>query len=456
MSGVARRAILSAALITMTALAPSRAPAAGFLVQEKSPRGLGSSFAGEGVLAEDASITYFNPAGLTLLDGLQVVAGAHEIMPEASFENHGSHLNPKIGNGPLRGSNSDGGEFAFIPTTYVSYRATDWLGLGIGVNAPFGLATEWDKGWVGRYHALKSALRSIAVTPSVGLKVTDWLSFGLGMSALYAKATLTSAIDLGGVCTLFAPGAGLPSSICPAIGLKPQSADGLVRITGDDWGFGWNLGMLLTPTPGTRVGLTYRSSIDLNLSGDSTFTVPKKAKILQSTGALVDTGVHAATTLPDVVSLSAMQEINPRWAVFGDVTWTHWDHFQDLIIKFDNPKQPTVVDPERWDNSFRVALGTRYALTRDWSVRAGTAWDQTPVPSARYRTARIPDSDRVWASLGLGYQLFEWARVDLSYAHVFGMKVSTTNRDPVTGHELRGTFEGGADIVGVQASLRLW
>jgi long-chain fatty acid transport protein len=89
-------------------------------------------------------------------------------------------------------------------------------------------------------------------------------------------------------------------------------------------------------------------------------------------------------------------------------------------------------------------------------VRAGTAWDQTPVPSARYRTARIPDSDRVWASLGLGYQLFEWARVDLSYAHVFGMKVSTTNRDPVTGHELRGTFEGGADIVGVQASLRLW
>src|SRR5262249_54399671 len=130
--------------------------------------------------------------------------------------------------------------------------------------------------------------------------------------------------------------------------------------------------------------------------------------------------------------------------------------FQNLTVVFDNPKQPPVTDPEHWSNSFRYALGVRYALARDWSVRAGTAFDQTPISSDRFRTPRIPDSDRVWGSLGVAYQFTERIRLDLAYAHVFGLESSTTNRDPVTGHELRGDFNGSANIIGVQATARLW
>jgi long-chain fatty acid transport protein len=447
---------LVAALLLAVLAGSPHALAAGFLVQEKSPRGLGSSFAGEGALAEDASTTYFNPAGLTLLDGTQLVAGAQFLAPNVQFTNDGSRMNPKIADGPLNGKNSNGGEFAFIPTTYLSQEVTPRLHVGIGVNAPFGLATEWDAGWYGRYHALKSSLRSIAIAPNVGFRVTDWLSVGAGMTALYAKATLTNALDMGGICVLHAPDIGLPSSVCPTLGLVPQKVDGSDRITGTDWGFGWNVGLLLTPTPQTRFGLTYRSTIDLDLTGDAKFTIPKVAQPLRTTGALVDTGAHAATTLPDIVSLSAFHQLTPAWAVFSDITWTHWDRFQDLTITFDNPKQPPVVTPEKWSNSFRFALGARWAFARDWLLRLGTAFDQSPITSDRFRTPRIPDSDRVWASFGLGYQLTQGIRLDFSYAHIFGLGASTDNRDPVTGHILRGSFSSRGEIVGAQASVHLW
>lgn len=426
---------------------------AGFMVQEKSPRGLGSAFAGEGALAQDAATVYFNPAGLTLLDGTQLVAGAHLIVPRNHFSNDGSTENPAIGHARLRGSNSEGGELAFIPTTYLTQELTPRLHVGLGVNAPFGLATEWDRHWVGRYHAIKSAMRTISILPGVGVRVFDWLSLGAGMSAVYAKATLTNAVDLGGVCAVFVPQG---TTICPGIGLRPQHADGAVRITGDDWGFGWNVGALLTPAANTRIGLTYRSKVDLNLQGDADFTVPKKANVLKLSGALRDTGATAPATLPDVVSLSAFTQATPDWAVFADVTWTHWETFRDLAVTFDNPKQPAVVQRQGWTSSFRYALGTSYALAPRWTVRAGTAYDESPIASDTLRTPRIPDSDRVWASVGLGYQLTDGIRLDVGYAHVFGLAAGSANRDPVTRHVLRGTYDSSADILAAQASVRLW
>ena len=267
---------------------------------------------------------------------------------------------------------------------------------------------------------------------------------------------ITNAIDLGSVCTLFAPSVGASPQICPALGLTPQKVDGFTRITGDDWGFGWTLSALLKPRPGTRVGLAYRSRIALNLTGDAQFLVPKAARVLRSTGALRDTRASALATVPDTVALSAYQELTSDLAVFGDITWTHWELFRDLTVTFANPAQPTVRQPQDWTNSFRYALGCRYALSPRWSVRAGTAYDETPVPNEALRNPRVPDSDRVWASVGFGFRWNERLRLDLGYAHVFGIDTGSRNSDPVIGHVLRGTYQAGADILGVQASLRLW
>jgi long-chain fatty acid transport protein len=185
--------------------------------------------------------------------------------------------------------------------------------------------------------------------------------------------------------------------------------------------------------------------------------VPRAAKILRTvSGALVDTGGHAAVDLPERASLGAFHELSDRFAILADITWTRWSRFRELRFRFDNPAQPTVVEPQRWNDSFRYALGLRWRPLRALECRIGTAYDETPIPDATLRRPRIPDSDRVWLSAGLGMRPFENVRVDVGYAHLFGLAAAGDARDPVTKHVLRGDYTGlGADIVGVQLTYDL-
>jgi len=448
--------ILLLAVLFVGLAGPPRARGSGFEIQERSGRGVGSAFAGEGALGEDSAIVFYNPAGMTLLSGTQALVAGDLISANLDFENDGSTVNPAFGGAPLTGDESDGGgEYAIVPAASLSHQLFERWWIGFAANAPFGLKTQWDKGWVGRYHAVESSLRTINLNPAFAVRVFPWLSFGAGMSAQYAKAVLTNSIDLGGVCEIFGGQAGLPPGVCAALGLAPQEVDGFVRVVGDDWSFGWNLGALLEPRRGTRIGLAYRSRVAHGLSGDVDFRVPRRAAILQSTGALRDGAGTANLTLPDTASLSAYHELAPRWAVFGDVTWTHWALFEEIVVKFANPAQPRAVEPEDWDDTFRVALGARFDATERWSFRAGTAYDVTPVPDDRHRTPRVPDSDRIWASLGVGYRWNDVLRFDLGYTHLFALAADTRARDQNTGNVLRGEFTGDANIVGVQMAIRL-
>jgi long-chain fatty acid transport protein len=156
-----------------------------------------------------------------------------------------------------------------------------------------------------------------------------------------------------------------------------------------------------------------------------------------------------------VVRLAAYHRLAPRWALLAGIAWTRWSRFDDLVVSFANAAQPPVVQPERWTDSFRYALGVEYGPLGRWKLRAGTAYDETPVPSAVRRTPRIPDSDRVWLALGVGYQAGDGVRFDFGYAHLFGLPSTTRNPEPVTGHVLRGDVTGAADILGLQLTWRL-
>jgi len=450
---------LSAAVLVLLVAAgtPRLAAAAGFALFEQSGRGLGSAFAGEAAAAEDASTIYFNPAGMTLLEGTQFAGSGFAIIPSVHFTNEHSSLNPAVGGGVLHGTDGgDAGDLGLVPTFFLSQALGSRFRVGLGVSSPFGLSTSYAAGWVGRYHALSSRLETVNVNPSVAVRLTHWLSVGGGADIEYAKARLTNALDLGSICQIFGAQAGLPAAVCPALGLRPQAVNGLFKVSGDDWNAGYNAGLLLSPRSGTRFGLAYRSRIHHDLGGQATFTIPKSAAILQKvSGALVDTGGHAAVNLPERVSLSAFQRLSPRWALLADITWTHWDRFDELVFRFDNPKQPTIVQPEGWQDSFRYSMGVRWRPLRQLSFRAGWAYDESAVPSATLRTPRIPDSDRVWLAAGVGWRPARRVRFDLGYAHLFVADASIENRDPVTGHVLRGDYSGDANIVGVQATLGL-
>src|SRR5262245_2719385 len=179
--------------------------AGAFGLAEQSASGVGNAFAGGAAVAEDASTIYFNPAGMTRLPGRQVVGAIHAIKPNIEFNNTGSTLAPA--QGLLGGNGGDAGNLAWVPNAYLSWQLNDRWFVGIGLNAPFGLKTEWEQNWVGRFHAIESEFKTINVNPSVAFKLTDQVSLGAGVSWQRAEATLTQAVNYAAVAAA-AAGAG--------------------------------------------------------------------------------------------------------------------------------------------------------------------------------------------------------------------------------------------------------
>jgi len=457
---------LSLAVGLSLAATSFQAGAAGYAIIEHSATGLGNAFAGAAAVAEDASTIYFNPAGMTYLPGSQMVVAGHIIMPKAEFNDRGSYLNPDLTGGTavagsLRGDDADGGVTKFVPNFYFSYQLDDRLFAGIGINAPFGLATEYDEDWVGRYHALDSDITTVNINPSLAWKVNERLSIGAGISVQYIEATLSNTLDFGTICMGMASNPALPRppfptvAQCTAAGATPQNADGRVKVEGSDWSWGFNLGAILQLTDNTRLGLAYRSKVSHDLEGRAEFRVPANFQTLLNAGIplFTDTDAMAAVDLPESASFSFVHDFNPQWTVLADVTWTRWSRFDELVIEFDNPNQADSVQPENWEDSWRYSIGAIYRPNGTWTFRAGLAYDETPIDEDTDRTPRIPGNDRTWIALGVGYRISDTMAVDVGYAHLFVDDTKIDALDHTTGHQLVGEYDSAVDIVSAQLTV---
>lgn len=408
--------------------------ASGFSIQEQGVKGLGESYSGAAIESRDASAVYFNPAGMPLLGKTELQLGVQTVIPSFKFDNDGSKYLSGL---PLSGGNGgDAGELAPVPNFYYNQVVNETMAVGLGINAPFGLATEYDDGWVGRYTALRSDVSTININPSFGWKINDMISIGFGVDIQYVHAELSQAVDFGAL--LYQAG---------VAGATPQGLDGKATIEGEDWSLGGNIGIMVTPVKGTTMGLTYRSNVDHELSGDATFDVPGVAKAFQAKNIFVDTDVTAKLNLPETVSFSVGQRIGDKWMVMGDVSWTHWSRFDELRISYDS-NQPDSVTEENWDDTVRFSLGANYQHSEKLVLRVGTAYDPTPIPSDAYRTPRIPDGDRIWLSTGCSYVLNEDWSFDVGYLHLF---FNETKLEHISGSYLiNGTYTGHADVVSLQ------
>jgi long-chain fatty acid transport protein len=431
---------ISALALTLCLAWAGESEAAGYAVKEQSGRLLGTAFAGAGSSAEDPSVLFYNPAGVGRLDGDRLSVSGSGIFTRSEFDGTGT-LTP-FGVPIPGGDGGDAGKDALVPAVYVTVAPLDFLHLGLGVNAPFGLSTEYEDDWVGRYHALESSLRTYDIQPVVAVKPVPWLSIGAGARFQYADAELTQAIDFGSVLA----GLGVP-------GAAPFGADGKVELQASDWGFGYSVGALAEPIPGTRVGFAFRSKIDQDLNGNVDFEqVPAP---LQAQAAFQDQHAVADVTTPESIDLSIYQEIGERWAVMADAQWTNWSRFDELRVDFDLEGAADAVTKESWHDSWFFALGTEYRPLDPLTLRAGFAYDDAPIRN-EHRTARLPDQDRFWLALGASYAFTRWLSADLGYAHIF-VREADIREEVATGpivHRIDGSYDSAVDLVSLQLNLR--
>ncbi len=442
---------LSLALAGVALGATGAAHASGFALVEQSVKQVGSAISGGAAAAEDASTVFFNPAGLTRLKGDQFVAGGHIISPSSKFSGS-ARTNAALGGATISGG--DGGEAgsaAFVPSFYFSHEVNDRLRLGLGIGAPFGLSTEYDSNWVGRYHAIKSEVTTLNINPALAFQVNDQLSLGAGLNFMRASAELSNAVDYSTVCL-----GSLPPASCAALGLATPGStttDGKIVIEGDDWGYGFNLGLLYQVTDKTRIGAAYRSKVKQDLQGTADFSGPAGITLPAAfTAILADTDASATVTLPASLSLSMTTAIAPKWDLMADVTWTQWSSFDELRIEFDNPLKDDSVQPEDWENTYKLSLGFNYHHNEAWTWRAGIAYDQTPIPNAESRTPRIPGNDRKWIAGGVSYTASPAVTLDFALAHLFVSDTDIDATDTAFGHNLSGSYESDVNILSAQVN----
>tara|TARA_R110002050_G_scaffold71891_3_gene154637 strand:- start:20577 stop:21908 length:1332 start_codon:yes stop_codon:yes gene_type:complete len=414
--------------------------AAGFAIIEQSVTGLGRAFAGSAAVAEDASTIFFNPAGLSYLSNSEFSTALNFIKPESDFSNDGSSLPAILGSSALTGEGDDAGTLGIVPNLYYAHRLNDRMVTGIGISAPFGLVTEYDDNWVGRYHAIKSDLKTININPSFAFQTTEKLSLGFGINLQYVDLELTQAVDFGAVCAAASVGA------CAA----PQAYDGKAKLTADDWSWGYNLGLIYQVTEATRIGLAYRSKISHHLHGKGTFDIPNNAAVQGVAGGagFANGDIDGKVTLPESASFALHHQINAKWAIMGDASWTRWSRFQALTINSTDSVRLNSSKEEKWDNNMRYGLGFTYAHNDTWTFRGGIAYDETPV-SDQYRTPRIPDQDRKWIAIGASYKYSDNITIDAGYTHLFVDDPSLNDTDS-SGYALTGEYDASVDILGLQ------
>jgi long-chain fatty acid transport protein len=433
-----------AGVLGLIAAPGPEARAAGFAIKEQSASALGNAFAGSTAAAEDISHMFFNPAGLTRHSGHQIAASLSHVIIDTRFE--GGEARTAAG-APIGGSTSkdDAATDATVPALYALWDVRQTFDLernvriGLGLNAPFGLETDFSDGWVGRYHGLHSELKTININPTVAVEIIDGISFGAGLQAQYADATLTNAIDFG------------------SFGGQPGRQDGRGKVKGDDWGLGYTLGVLYEPWKGTRFGIGYRSEIEHALKGDANFRLDNAGigrGISGATGQFRDTPAEADLTTPGMLSFGFYHDINKEWAIMGEAQWTRWSSFDELRIEFENPAQPDSVTEEEWKDVWFFAGGVTYKPTSAWTLRTGVAYDQSPVPNSK-RTPRIPDQDRTWLALGASYTPLPGLILSAGYTHIFLEDATVNLKSTSPGNRFRGDLEGefdtSIDIFTVQA-----
>jgi long-chain fatty acid transport protein len=415
--------------------------AAGFQLLEQNASGIGNAYAGSAAVAENASTIFFNPAGMTGLQAREVSLGVAAVRPNFKFSDTGSSNAPTA----VGTNDNGGGDFVLVPNAYGAMQINPDLYVGIGVSAPFGLVTEYDDGWAGRFQSTKFEIKTVNLNPSLAYRVNDTVSVGGGLNYQKLDATYERFVSAG-------------NALVPAL-TNAALQTTKIALNADDTALGWNVGAIFEPSAGTRFGVSYRSKVKYSLEGSLTSSNP---------AVVANVGASADLELPDTLIVSATHRLNQKFELLADVSWTGWSSIEKVnIVRTTSGGTATTAAgtiaqtlDANFRDTWRVALGANMVLDDAWKLKFGVAYDQTPVRSDAERLVSLPDNDRLWLSVGAQWKPAKHSAVDvgLAYLQVDDTKIdndqstssplqAASNRGRVT-----GTYDSDVVILGVQYS----
>jgi len=377
------------------------ADAGGFAIREQSTEGQGASFAG--VAAGGApSAMFWNPATMTQVQGRTLEVDAAIIFPRASQSGASAITTPALGSFGFTAGLDNTGSPAFVPSSYTTWQLNDRFWFGISVNSPFGLSVNFaNPNWAGAAYGQSTSLATYNVAPSLAFKVTDWLSVGFGVQVQYGQANLTNFDGVTGF-----------------------GSARLLLISGDGWG-GWTAGLTITPTPTTKIGVGYRSQIDQEIEGSLS-------------GGSTPGAVKTTLKLPDMISVGLRQGLGAGWTVLGTFEWTNWSRIGTSVISQASgatalsTSGAAITLPFQYSDGYFYSGGLEYALNPAWTLRAGFAYEQSPITDL-VRTPRLPDNDRYWYSVGATNKISNRLSTDFAYSFI-DVKNTSMSLSPTSGN----------------------
>jgi long-chain fatty acid transport protein len=385
-------------LITLTATAiPSVALAGGFSLNEQSASAMGTANAGTAANPENATTALFNPAGMSQLSGTNISFGAAVLDIDAEARQSSVSAvrrNPAVPVQPATGG-GDIADPAVLPNFYLTHEVSDRVDVGFGIHAPYGLAADYEDDFAGRFFADKTELTAIAFTPSISVNNGNGLSVGAGINLIYAEGRLSRYQDLSAVAGQ------------AALALDEPYSD----IEGDDIAATFRFGVLYELSGMTQIGLSVQTGTDLDLDGDATIS---DFPVLSSPGqtTTLTEKVRVPLAIPGSATLGLRHRFNDSFTLLAGATYARWSRFEELDIYSREGQsgqvsqaigrqsgQPITHITEKWRDTWQLNLGGIWQVTPDWALKAGYAWDESPV-NKQYVTARIPSQDRHWLTLG--------------------------------------------------------
>lgn len=380
-----RLAGMLAVSVSLIAVATS-ANAGSFALREQSTRGLGLSFAGVAAGSGGLTSTYWNPATITMNPGLTFESAVTMVSPRSTIKPDARTLATVRGAGGVPTGSGNISQTGVLPTSAGSLQITDNLWLGLTTNTPYGFITKPHQNWAGQIYGRTSKVMTINATPMVGVKVNEWLSLGAGLQIQYMDVTLrqASGVSFGAMN---------------------------VNLQGNDTGVGYTVGATITPMNGTVIGIGFRSGIHHELDG--TIETPRPPLPLP-----ISIPVRAKVNTPEVLTVGVSQTVNEQWKVLGGFEWTNWSRLSRVAVTNQITGQPQTALKFNYKDGWFASLGAEYAMSKDLVFRGGLGYEWSPI-SDSVRNVRIPDANRVWASLGASYQWNDKLAFDISYAHLF-------------------------------------